>query len=454
MRKTYLIFGFEKSGQSAFELIYNKKDLFYIYDENLKAQSFAFEKIKGYINAFVVTNLDRKFIKSLSCIILSPGVSVYHKAVEFARKCGVEVVSELEMASRYIKTSKLIAITGTNGKTTTTRLIADILLAAKKKAVACGNIGYSLSAAVKKAKKKAFFVCETSSFQLEAIKNFKPKIACLLNITPDHINRHKTFFNYKKTKFNIAKNLDKNCYFVINKNLSRFKYKNKANCVVFNKNSNGYCCFERNGAIYFKNKFKEEFVMNLADISLPGEHNLENILCAISVCKLLKIKNEYIVKAIKNFKLDNHRIQKIYINNNVCFYDDSKATNIDATICAIKSFNSPTILILGGSDKGYEFDEVFKNLSLQIQHILCCGEVRDKIKLSANRFKRNVESFKTLKEATMRACELSKLYDGEINVLLSPACASFDEFKNYKDRGEKFLEYIKDFYEKNNQKQH
>lgn len=452
MRKTYLIFGFEKSGQGAFKLIYNKKDLFYIYDENEEIQSIARKRVDGFLNAFVVSKLENSFLKTLTTIILSPGVSIYHQAVRFAKRQGVEVLSELEVAFQKIKPKNLLAITGTNGKTTTTRLVESILNTAKKRAVACGNIGLSLSEAVIGTKRNSIFVCETSSFQLEAIKKFKPKIACILNVTPDHINRHKTFLNYKRTKFKISKNLDKNSYFIVNKNLRAEKHKKKTKLFVFNKNCKTNCCFEDNGKIYFKNGKKNKFIMNAQEIVLPGEHNLQNVLCAITICKLLKINNKYIVKAIKNFKLDSHRIEKVFSFGRVNFYDDSKATNIDATICAMNAFKKPVILILGGSDKGYEFDDVFKNFPSQIKKVLCCGEVRKKIKNAANKFKIEVEDFKTLKEATSCACKIANLYDEEVNVLLSPANASFDEFKNYKERGEKFLEYVKEFYEKYTQK--
>ena len=451
MKKTYLIFGFEKSGQSALELIYNKKDLFYIYDENENIKITAQEKAKHFLNVFVISNLEKKLLKNVSTIILSPGVSVYHWAIKYAKRNKVEVISELELGFRFVKYSKLIAITGTNGKTTTTRLVEDILKKAKKNVVACGNIGLPLTKAVKTAKKNSYFVCEVSSFQLEAIKSFKPKVACILNITPDHLNRHKTFITYKKTKFKILKNLDKKCSFVLNGKLKFSATKKPYKVYFFDKKFKQNCCYEQDENIIFKNLNKKITVMNRKDIPIIGTHNIQNIMCAITVCKILKIKNKYIQSAIKNFKLNSHRLENIYTYKNINFYDDSKATNIDATICAINSFNNLTILILGGSDKGYSYDEIFKSLPNHIQHVLCCGQVKQKLNASANKFNKKVEIFDTLKQATVRACELANLYDNlPVNVLFSPASASFDEFKNYKERGEKFFEYIKGFYERTN----
>jgi len=446
MKKNYLIFGFEKSGQSAFNLIYNKKDSFYIYDNDDNKLELAQKLTNLMPNVKVVSKLDNNFIKTLNTIIISPGVSIYNKNIIFAKKNNVEVVSELELGFRFLKHVKIIAITGTNGKTTTTRLIEHILNNSNKTAYACGNIGVPICDIAKKTKKGDILVCETSSFQLEAIDKFKPNIACILNITLDHINRHKTFRNYKKTKLKIFKNFDKKSILVystnikinsnyinfVNYKLGSFKYKNS--------------CYVKQNCLYVKSNNKSDLVLFKKDIPLIGKHNLQNVMCAITVCKILKVKNINILNALKTFKLNNHRLQFVYSKDNVSFYDDSKATNIDATICAIKSFNKPTILILGGSDKGYSYDKIFENISKNIVNVLCCGEVKQKIYESAKKYNIQIEQFDTLKMATERACFIANQYKKDINVLLSPASASFDEFKNYKERGVKFLEYIRDYY--------
>ncbi|MBQ3048172.1 MAG: UDP-N-acetylmuramoyl-L-alanine--D-glutamate ligase [Clostridia bacterium] len=447
MNKTYLIFGFEKSGQAAFNLIYNKIDFFYIYDDNKQKQKIAEDAITNKTNVLVLYELSNDLLKKINTIIISPGVSIFHPFVVLAKKRNIEVLSELELGFRYLKKVKLIAITGTNGKTTTTRLIEDILKCAKKRVYACGNIGTPICETAKIAKRGDFLVCETSSFQLEAVKSFKPDIACVLNITPDHINRHKTFRCYKKTKLNIVKNFDKKSIFIYNSNI-KLNLKNK-NFIKYKINSKKHInsCFVSKNSIYYKRNNKASFVISKQNIPLIGNHNIQNVMFATTVCKILKIKNKYIVNAIKHFKLNNHRLQLVYSNQNASFYDDSKATNIDATICAIKSFNNSTLLILGGSDKGYDYDKVFQNLPKYIKYIFACGEVKNKILESAKKYNKDIMMFDNLKQATTKACNLASNLNGKLNVLLSPASASFDEFKNYKQRGEKFLEYIKDYYE-------
>lgn len=443
MKKTnYLIYGLAKSGKAAFELLYNKKDVFYLYDEDDEKRKFFIKNYSCQQNVFVLKSVDKTIIDSVDKIILSPGFSIYLPTLQYAKTKGVEIISELELGFRFSK-NKIIAITGTNGKTTTVSLLDNIFKYAHKNSQVVGNIGYPISSFVKK-NKKTVLICEVSSFQLETIKDFKPNYAGILNLTPDHINRHKSFKNYKRTKFKIFKNLTKNNKIVLNENI---KFENKNNLKVytfgFNECKNG--CFVKENKFYFANNNKIEEICDISLTKLVGKHNLENIMACICFAKFFKIKNKYIIKALQNFKPISHRIEKVYEINNICFYDDSKSTNIDSTLKAIQSFKKETFLILGGSDKGFNFDDIFKNLNKTITKIFACGEVSSKIVESAKKFNYVVNSYKTLRDATFAACNLLKPNQ---NLLLSPATASFDEFKNYKDRGEKFLIYVKEFYEK------
>ena len=337
-------------------------------------------------------------------------------------------------------------MTGTNGKTTTVNLLYEILKCAGKKVEKVGNIGTPLTSVIKHIKRKTILLCEVSSFQLEAINKFKPYMAGILNITPDHIDRHKDFLTYRKEKFKIFKNFKPKDKIIVNSNL---KLKNKDNLYKFSSKQVKKGCFIKNKKIYFSNKNKIEDICLIENLpkEMLTKHNLENIMACVCFAKLLKIKNEFILKGINNFKLLPHRLQKVYETEKKIFVDDSKATNIDATLKAMKSFkDKEIILILGGSNKGYEYNQIFENLSKNVVKVISCGEVSTKIYETGKNFNFNVEKFLNLNEATKYACKIVK---PEQIVLLSPASASFDEFSSYKERGEKFLSYIKDFYEKN-----
>jgi len=442
-QKKYLIYGLAKSGESAFNLIYNKRDLFYLFDDNEQQRKSFDLKINTKPNVFVLKEIDKTILNKIDELIISPAISIYNDFVLYTKQQNKSVISELELGFRYCK-NKIIAITGTNGKTTTVNLLYDILKLANKKVEKVGNIGIPLSSVVKNVKRKTILICEVSSFQLEGVKTFKPFMAGILNITPDHIDRHKNFLTYKKEKFKIFKNLNKKNKVVINSNL---KIKNDCKIYKFSTKKVKKGCFIKNKKIYFASSKKVEKICSILDLpeQMQNKHNLENILSCICFAKLLKIKNQYIKQAIQNFKLLPHRIQKVYEIENKTFYDDSKATNIDATIKAIESFkNKEIILILGGSDKGYEYSQIFENLTKSVVKVISCGEVATKIYNTGKNFNIEVEKFLNLKEATIFACKTVK--PNQI-VLLSPASASFDEFNGYKERGEKFLTYIKDYYE-------
>lgn len=441
--ETFLIFGFSLSGQSALNLILKKckfKEI-YIYDNSKNKQEEALNLTKNAKNVYILTDLSYEVAKNITTVILSPGVSIYNNWIKFFKKIKIKVVSELEFGFNFLN-KKLIAITGTNGKTTCVKMLTNILNCANKKSIAVGNVGYPITKAVLEQKRFKYFVCEVSSFQLEAIKNFKPNIACILNITEDHLNRHKTFLTYKKTKFKIVKNLTRKNYFVCNSNI---KYKNsKFNVYNFGMQNKKLGCFCKQGSVYFKNRNREEKICNLNISNLLGQHNIENALAVITICKILKIKNKHIINGLKSFFPDAHRLQKIFENNGVVYIDDSKATNVDATLRAIECFNlSNLILLLGGSNKKSNFTPIFQKIKNNIKSILCFGQVREELNRCAQNNKVNVQSFKTLEDATNFACNIATPKDV---VLLSPANASFDEFSGYAERGEKFLTYIKNFY--------
>ena len=435
-----------KSGRASFNLLYNKNDLFFLFDENKDLQLQLLNEFCFHLNVFVLKNLSEIVLDGIDEIIISPSISIFDKRIVLAKKKGIEILSELELGFSHTK-NKFIAVTGTNGKTTTVNLIYQILKNAGKRVELVGNVGIPLCEKVKNEKHHTTYVCEVSSFQLEAVKTFKPKIACLLNISPDHLDRHKTMKNYLATKKKIFKNMNKNDFVVLNEKLKMTKTKCKTYMFGTKKTDFG-CYLDKNDIIYSK-KGKENFICDVSTVSLKGFHNIENVMCAVCVSKILGVKNKTIKRTLKNFSASKHKIEKVFEKNGIEFFDDSKGTNVDATICAMKTLcnGKNSMLILGGKDKGDEFDKVFTNLTTNIQKILVVGEAKEKILIAgkrANCFDKLL-GFDSLKDAVEFACE--NLKSGE-QLLLSPACSSFDEFKDYVDRGQKFLEYIKGYYEK------
>ena len=384
--------------------------------------------------------LDRLF-KGLSFIVKSPGISPKIELINSAKKYKIKVVGEFEYATNKL-VCDIIAVTGTNGKTTTVTLINHILSGIKNSVFIGGNIGIPVSNLVGNDKLNDIAVLECSSFQLENIKKFSPKISAILNISPDHLNRHKTMKNYTKFKFNITKNQTENEYLILNADdefLMQNKPKTKAQIFFFSTKKCVKGCYIKRGCIYFNDNQKEEKLVSLKGINLVGEHNLSNILCAC-LAVYLETKNKEILSSISTFTAVAHRIEFVKKINEISFYNDSKATNIQSTIVACKSFKNDIHLILGGSDKGYLFDELFKNLPKNVKNIAIFGETRHKIAFSAKKYGYcNYTICDSLEECTKYLYSISKPND---IVLLSPACASFDCFSNYKERGNFFKKII------------
>ena len=441
--RTYLIYGCGRSGVAALNLIWNKKDVYYVFDKSVQKQKKMHELYKDKFNVFVLSKIEKDLLRNLSEIIISPSVSIYNKNILFAKSQGVRVISELELG--YLKSkNKFLAITGTNGKTTTTKLLYDMLNNTRKKVELVGNIGIPVCEKI--SKRKTTFVCEVSSFQLEGCFLFKPHIASILNITHDHIDRHKSFKKYINEKFKIAKNMKNKDYLVLNKNSKEINSKiDNFSCHIYYFDINNKCLgtYLKNKEVCFFDGRREHKIANLNSTKLYGKHNFENILCAVCMAKLYGVKNKAIQKAIDEFEPYHHRMERFLTNLEVDYIDDSKATNIGATKVAMNAVLGSCLLLLGGSGKGYDFDELFENKNNNIKMFLTFGEMGEKIYNTAKKYGvENVKIFNTLKEATEFAVLNAKPND---TVLLSPACASFDEFESYKDRGEKFKGYVQEF---------
>ncbi len=420
---------------------YKSSDMFYLFDDNCVVRNNC--KNKECDNVKILDELTKDIVLKMDKIILSPSISIDNPYVHLAKRYGIEVIGELELGYRYMdKSCSLVAITGTNGKTTTTQLVYNILQKANIKSEKVGNIGVPFCSRV--GEKGVVYVCETSSFQLETCKLFHPNIACLINLSPDHLDRHKSIENYFDIKKSIFLNQTKKDFAIFP---PKIECKTKGKIYNFgNKNEVKRGVFVKNGYIFVKKGIFCKKICNLASFNFFGDQYIEDVLCAVMIAKILKVKNKIICDSLDEFVPSKHRLQLVYLSQtNNKFFDDSKATNVDATLKAVKSFDSPTILLCGGSDKNCNFDELFLLLPKCVQKVFVFGETANKLLQSHNNTQSiiPIEKCKNLREAVYLSCQ-----EQNKNILLSPACASFDEFSSYKERGEKFLKYLKDYYEK------
>ncbi len=425
LTKNFLVYGTGKSGKSAvlFLLSRGAKNVYTFDDDNNS------ESVK---NTTKLNSLDDIENYDIECAILSPGVNVLgNPNIDLLSKKGIKFISEFYLGFMF-SYGKKICITGTNGKTTTVNLIYEMLRQKYKDVFLCGNTDTPITKIANLTSLNSILVCEVSSFALETCEEIKPDVSAILNIGVDHIARHGTFENYSQIKKKITAYQDAKDYFVCSEN---FDIVTNANVVLYSLNqhscgayaSKGYVCF--NGHKIIKRK----------DIKLLGDKNLENVLCAVSIAKLFKVRNGKIKKVLKNFKGLKHRIQVVLKKNNITYIDDSKATNPDSTICALDSIHDETILLLGGSDKGYDYDEIFEHTQ-HTKTILTFGQMGEKIKQTAQKSGFNdVLSFKKMSDATLYAISIAR--SGDV-VLLSPACASYDEFSSYAERGDSFAKIV------------
>ena len=425
------ILGAGQSGIAAAKLAYKLGANVFVSDINKKNKINFKEKIQAEFGCHSNKILDSDFI------IKSPGISRKSKIMKEILDSSMPIVSELEFASWFTE-SFIIALTGTNGKTTTVELINKILNEYGLKTFLGGNIGIPFSANVleeicnKNNKQNNYHILEVSSFQLEDIKYFKPNIAVILNIKPDHLDRYDSFSDYYDTKLNIIKNQDQDCYIVINKYID---INQKYNSHVIN-------FFISNEKIFINDLEK---TIDLETIKLIGNHNFENITAASIVSDLCGVNEKSMINTINNFIPLPHRLEKINIKSNKNYYNDSKATNLSSTIAALESVGDNVILILGGIDKNLDDFTNLKKYKNKIKHIVLYGLSRDRIKNQICSFF-SISDFRLFKNAIKKSIELSNSHD---NILFSPACASFDQFKNYKERGNSFKEIILEHYDAN-----
>jgi len=376
-------------------------------------------------------------------LVLSPGIPSDIKIVTEAKKRNIPVISELELGY-WFAASPIIAITGTNGKTTTTTLIGEILKNDGKRVAVAGNIGTPLVSEVEKTLENDYLVVEVSSFQLENILYFKPKISIILNITEDHLNRHKTFENYVNIKARIFENQTEEDYTILNyddavvRELARYA---KSDVWFFSRKDvvrQGACI--ENDMIVIKNKGKTYPIAKVDEIGIKGSHNLENALAAACSTYLANTKVSSIAKTLKSFRGIEHRLEFVAEINGIKFINDSKATNPDAAQKAIEAVDGPIILIAGGYDKKSDYTDFVKSFDGKVKKLILIGETADAIENAAiKQGFLNVEKVNSLKEAVMCGYRAASCED---TVLLSPACASWDMFANFEERGRLFKEAV------------
>lgn len=382
-------------------------------------------------------SMEGYFSTDFSLIVVSPAVEKTNKVFDYAKVSGTPIVSEIEFGY-MINQNPIVAVTGTNGKTTTARLTAE-MLSKKYKTALGGNIGYSY-ANIAAEGNYDIVVNEVSSFQAENIVAFKPDILMVTNISEDHLDRHKTIENYASLKLSLSDNMTKNDIMILSADDIKTGLLESFNpdCNVIYVSTNG----KVDGAYLLEDRlyYCSDFIIHKDELSLKGEHNISNALFAVAAAKILNVKNEDIALVLKTFVPDDYRLSFSGEVLSVSFYNDSKGTNIAATLKAIKSMSGSTVLIAGGSDKGYDYDELFLGLSDNVVRVILMGETTAKMVSSAERTGyKNIEIASGLKSAVARAFSYSPQ-----NVLLSPAAASFDAFRDYKERGRVFDDTVQE----------
>ena len=370
--------------------------------------------------------------ESFNVVVKNPGISNNHELIKKANDLGIDVINEIEVAIHFLPKVKLICTTGSNGKTTTTTLIYNTLKRAFNNVVMCGNMGIPLSKMVNEIKENDILVMEISSQQLANFKDFKPDIAVLTNLIPAHIDFFETYENYKNIKKRIFMNMNAGLAILNKENEDVVNLTNDLACTKeYFSSRNQADCYLENGTIYYKG----EEIIKTNEIKIKGVHNYENVMCMIMIAKQLNVSNSIIKEELNEFGGVEHRIEFVKELNGRVFYNDSKATNTTSTKIALDSFNTPTILLLGGLDRGLPFDELDDHLS-NVTHIICYGETKEKIKKWS---KVDCQVVQNLEEATKKAYELSNPGD---TILLSPACASWDQYGSFEERGEHYKKII------------
>lgn len=446
-QKKVLIAGTGKSGINAGRLLLEKGADVVFYDDNVSLDTA--KLLSQFENSdeikVVLGEINVQLLKDIDLMVISPGIPVDSSVANVVRENQISIWSEIELAYQA-GAGHLAAITGTNGKTTTTSLVGQIFKRYTDNSFTVGNIGIPYTEVALQMNTDSYTVAEVSSFQLETIMEFKPHVSAVLNVTPDHLNRHYTMENYASVKLDVCRNQTAEDYIVLNYDdeMTREMAQDErvqAKVIYFSRIHSleeGICL--QGDTIVIKEQGQVIPVVCLKDLILLGNHNVENYMAGIAVAYYMGIPLEIIVEAVKEFKGVEHRIEFVREVNGVTYYNDSKGTNPDAAIKGIQAMNRKTVLIGGGYDKGVTFDEWIESFGDKVKKLVLIGQTATMIEDTARRHGFNdVVIVKDLKEAVDVAASVA--VSGEA-VLLSPACASWGMFDNYEQRGDMFKEYV------------
>jgi UDP-N-acetylmuramoylalanine--D-glutamate ligase len=446
--KRVMVVGMAKSGIACAKLLY-ALGANVILNDNKQLNEFSEEDRKTFDLISKERYLGKNpiaIIETIDSMVLSPGVPPKLDFIQKAYELKKEVIAEMELGYRYSK-ADIIAITGTNGKTTCTALTGAIFENTKIKTYILGNIGVPFVKMAPETKSGDMVVLESAALQLETIVDFKPRVSAVLNITEDHLDRFLTMDYYISCKERVFENQGEYEFCVLNydNEITRnMADKSKAKTVWFSRNKIlDYGAFIKDGNLIFKDKESETFICKKSDIRIPGNHNVENALACAAMAYVCNVKPKTIEKTLKEFPGVEHRIEHVRELDGVRYINDSKGTNPDATINAINAMDRPTVLILGGFDKKSDFDDMFMSFNENIKTVIALGETKDNLLKSAIKagFK-DIYTASTFNEAVLKAKDKS---NKGYNVLLSPACASYDMFTNFEQRGEVFKDIVNSF---------
>ena len=448
--KRVLVVGSGKSGVAAAELLKKKGIEFVLFDGNKELDVDALtEKNPVFAGAKIILGeLSEQDMAALDLVVLSPGVPTDLPMVNTLRDRGIPIWGEIELAYHFAK-GRIIAITGTNGKTTTTTLVGEIMSNYYPDVKVVGNIGIPYTSVAADTTENTVTVAEISSFQLETTHDFAPEVTAILNITPDHLNRHHTMECYIETKESITKNQTPENTCVLNYEdevLRAFGEKLNVNVVYFSSSRRLERGLFLDGEdIYYADGSSVTKVINVNELNILGKHNYENVMAAVGMSVSFGVPMEKIVEVLKRFQAVEHRIEYVTEKRGVKFYNDSKGTNPDAAIKGIQAMNRPTLLIGGGYDKQSEYDEWIESFDGKVKKLVLIGQTKEKIAECARRHGfEDVILCDTFEEA-IDTCYANAVSGDAI--LLSPACASWGMFPNYEERGRIFKEYVRNLAE-------
>lgn len=421
--KSVLVYGLGDSGRSAIKLLRKHHAYVSFYDDDIKYMEYVgFEREPEQ--------------KHYDLVVVSPGVKCLgNKLIQSFTSKNIPIISELDLAYAFCK-GKIVAVTGTNGKTTVCMMVNKVLKSAGYKTFLCGNIGLPFSSICEKTSHDSVVVCEVSSFQLEASQKFRADVCCILNVKPDHLDRHETFLEYKNSKAKIAQNLKRKDVLILNLD------DEEAKKMILHRNFKFFSKFRLKKGVSIANNqiyLNKKSILSLNDIHLLGEKNLENVLACVSICSNFKVSEENFSNALSKFIPASHRMEILGEVDGIVFVDDSKATNVASTIACVETFKDKSIvLLMGGKGKNIDYSEFFSS-NFKLKKIVCFGEDGENIKNCAKKFGYDAVRFSKFDDAVLFCKTKAEKND---YVLLSPACASFDEFSNYAERGDKFKQLV------------